>query len=219
VKRSIALLVAMTLVLAACGDDDVLQTAAPTTATTAAPTTVATTVAPSTTATTVTPTTTATTVAAAPLFPILFDGPNNPAFPPVLGIAGDPNGSGCVPGADVLPDGVWFGYAEAVSGGVITFDLACYFTGAAATAVSGTDCDTEFGEYCVRNVNPRTFAVAIAGTADAFYIEAGTWNIVPVAASAWPVSGSYVTCPGTSCGVWLYINGGVATDVVEMFEE
>jgi hypothetical protein len=136
----------------------------------------------------------------------------------VFGTSGDPHGSGCAPPGDVLPDGVWFGYAEAVSGAVITFDLACYFTGQAALAVSGPDCDTEFGEYCVRNVNPKTFTITIDPNADVYYIEP-SWNIAQVAASAWPVSGSYLTCPGTRCGVWVYINGGVATGVVEMFEE
>jgi hypothetical protein len=236
VIRRIALLGVMVLLVASCGDDDVLESSTPTTATTAAPTTVAettvattaapttvapTTVAPTTVApTTVAPMTVATTVVAAPQFPIIFESPGSPAFPAVFGNAGDPNGSGCAPGGDVLPDGVWFGYAEGVAQGVITFDLACYFTDAAAdTASLAGDCDTEFGQYCVRNNNPKTFAVPISGTADVFYIEAGTWKMNPVAPSAWPVSGSYLTCPGQQCGAWLYINGGDATGIVEMFEE
>jgi len=189
-------------------------TAAPTTAapTTAAPTTAAPTTAVATTAV-------ATTVPAAPLYPISYDGLGLPTFPVVLGSPGDPNGSGCSPPGYVLPDGIWFGYAEAVAAGVITFDLACYFTGTAAeTGSAAGNCDNEFG-YCIRNQNPKVFSVLIGPTADVFYIDDVTWDLAPVAPTAWPVTPSYLTCPGERCGVWLYVNGGVATGVVEMFEE
>ena len=229
-NRRTVLVGVVLLILASCGDSDTagnnpfgaMTTAADAgaTSTTAAPTTsaaTATTVAASTTvATTAVPTTVAPTLP----YPIAYDGMGLPMFPPVLGSPGDPNGSGCAPPGDVLPDGIWFGYAEAVSGGVITFDLACYFTGDAAwTASLAGDCDTEFGDYCVRNNNPKVFSVPIAATAEVFYIEAGTWDLAPVPASSWPVSPSYLTCPGEKCGVWLYVNGGSATGIVEMFEE
>ena len=45
-------------------------------------------------------------------------------------------GSGCSPPGDVLPDGIWFGFAEAVEGGVITFDLGCYFSEPAASVAA-----------------------------------------------------------------------------------
>lgn len=236
-NRRIALLGALLLTVAACGSSpDSVPLAATTTAadsgstsTTVVPTTsvpvattavattaVATTAAPTTVATTAAPTT----VAPAPLYPIIYDGMGRPTFPTVLGNPGDPNGSGCSPPGDTLPDGIWFGYAEGVAGGIITFDLACYFTGAAAIAASAAgDCDTEFGAYCVRNNNPKVFSVPIAATAEVFYLEAGTWDLAPVLPSAWPVSPSYLTCPGERCGVWLYVNGGAATGIVEMFEE
>jgi hypothetical protein len=217
-RTLIALVLAFSLLAAACGDDSAetttttlaatTTTAAPTT-TTGAPTT--TTVAPTT--TTAAPTTTTTT---APLFVITFDSLGRPEFPPVLGGSSDPHGSGCSPPGDVLPDGIWFGYAEALSAGVISFDLACYFTGAAAeTASMAGDCDTEFGQYCVRNNNPKLFPVALAADVDQYYIVDG----FPEPTSSWPVPGSYLTCPGERCGVWLYVNGGVITEMWEMFEE
>jgi len=225
----------LVLMVASCGSSPVSDTAAvtqttltteastaPTTAAPAAPTTeVATTAAPTTGApTTVAPTTAApTTVPAAPLYLISYDGLGLPTFPVVLGNPGDPNGSGCSPPGDVLPDGIWFGYAEEVVDGVITFDLACYFTGAAAeTAAAAGNCDNEYG-YCIRNQNPRVFSVPIGPNADVFYIDDVTWGFAPVAPTAWPVTPSYLTCPGEKCGVWLYVNGGVATGAVEMFEE
>ena len=225
--RRAALIGALLLVVSSCGDSNAEPVFTPTSA--AAGTAASSTTAPSSTTTTMaattTPpttaavaTTTATTVPAAPLFTIAFDG-SSWAFPAVLGNSGDSNGSGCSPPGDALPDGIWFGYAEGVAGGVLTFDLACYFTGAAAIAVSGPDCDTEFGDYCVRNNNPKVFSVPISGAADVFYIDGVTLNLSPVAASAWPVSLSYLPCPGESCGVWLYVNGGSATGIVEMYEE
>ena len=143
----LALMVLVLAVLAAgCGDDNVFgtTTAPSTTGTTdstlptTAPTSSSTTEPPSTTSTTSTTststtstTTTSTTTTTAPETVYLVD----PAhfFPPPFPGSGDAHGSGCVtPGFDALPNGVWFGFAEGVGGGHLTFDLACFFTGTLA---------------------------------------------------------------------------------------
>jgi hypothetical protein len=206
------------LLAAACGDDDAATTVtASTTAvttTTLAPTTTATPT--STVASTTTPATTttmATTTTAATLYQI------DPTdfFPDVFGVDGDPHGSGCVVGADVLPAGVWFGFAKAVGGGTITFDLACFFTGDAAIAAATADGEEAFDFY-VRNQNPKVYIVPISPSAQVYYVDMISGpEPTAIALSSWPTADSFTTCPGDYCPVWLYVNGGVATGIVEQY--
>jgi hypothetical protein len=145
----------------------------------------------------------------------------HPELPRVLGDPGDPNGSGCSPPGDVLPDGIWFGFAEVVTGGEITFDLGCYFSEPAASAAAAEDGygDVEEGFY-VRNQNPKVFAVPIAPTAQAWWIDGApgaTKFPQAISLESWPSPDSYLPCPGDSCAVWLYVNGGSATGIVEQF--
>ncbi|MEX2323162.1 MAG: hypothetical protein WEA29_05260 [Acidimicrobiia bacterium] len=206
----------LSLVLAACGGTGTTGTST----TVASTTSEATTTVPEDTTTTAAEATTTTagvTTTTAPLYvvPIPWE------FPAVFGASGDPHGSGCVVEGGLLPDGLWFGYAEAVGGGVITFDLACYFTGAAAEAEATADGTEVFDNY-IRNQNPMTFPVPISPLAQVFYIDATLSDAgffpQPIAVSSWPTAASYLPCPGEFCGVWLYVNGGQATGVVEMFQ-
>jgi hypothetical protein len=224
-KEGATLLLALALLAASCGDDSAattttaVSTTSPVTTTAPAITTTVVTTTTTTEAATTTITVAATTTTAPWLHVIEFEGTGFWVFPPVLGSPGDSNGSGCSPPGDDLPDGVWFGYAEAVSGGVISFDLACYFTGDAAAAVAAAgECDDELGP-CIRNQNPKLFAVPIVSDAEVYYIEPTTQDSVLVSPGSWPVAGSYLPCPGDRCGVWLYVNGGVATGIWEMFAE
>jgi hypothetical protein len=218
------------LLLAACGDDSgtgwtsTTPVTAPSTSTTAGPDTTGTT------GTTIVTTTSETTTTAAPTTTVA---PTTTAatqytidtatfLPPVFGAAGDPNGSGCILYGDVLLDGVWFGFAKAVSNGVITFDLGCFFTGAAADAAANADYGGTDGAeegFHIRNQNPKTFPVTIAPTAQVYYVDqAGpTWfpELIPLA--SWPSTTSWLPCPGDSCAVWLYVNGGQATGIVEQY--
>ncbi len=62
-------------------------------------------------------------------------------------------GSGCVPGATQLPDGIWFGYLAEVSETMIEFDLACWFSGAPAAEAAAQDGEESPppNDYYVRN--------------------------------------------------------------------
>lgn len=222
----------MALLAASCGDDDAASTT--TGGSTAATTTtvVTTTAAPATTAATTT-TTAATTTTTAPTTATTFAGPyylvqfsgGHPTLPDALGGDNsiDPRGSGCSPPGDVLPDGIWLGFAEEVVDGVITFDLACYFGGDAAVAAAAADGlgDPEEGYY-VRNMNPKVFAVPISPLATAYTIYAPELPYPdlfarPIDLADWPHPDSLSTCPGDRCAVWLYVNGGVATAIVEAY--
>jgi len=229
----LALLILVLAVLAgACGDDEGTTTAdssttqaGESTTTTAAPTTTAdttTTTAPpppdSTTSTTAAPTTTT-----APEIYYLVD--TSDFFPDVFPGSNGGHGSGCVtPGFDALPNGVWFGFAEGVGGGEITFDLACFWTGIPA-------CDAQIADglaanpgecldFYVQNNVATTFSVPVAADARVWYVNMLSGDVsspteIPLA--AWPSPDSFQVCPSDWCGVWLYVNGGQATGIVEQY--
>lgn len=143
-------------------------------------------------------------------------------FPPVLGGAGDPHGSGCnTPDLVTLPNGIWFGFVEAYSGGSLTFDLACFFTGAAACDAQIEDGEASTPADCldfhIRNMNPATFVVPIAPGWRVWYVDMLITEPTEIPASSWPSADSFQDCPSNWCGVWLYVNGGRVTALVEQY--
>jgi hypothetical protein len=212
----------MLLLAAACGDDDSITTLTFPTSTTGASTTSTT---GGTTTTGGTPTTSGTTTATTvpettipvTTVPLYLIDPTD-FFPDVFGSSGDPHGSGCVVGGgDALPGGVWFGFAEGVAGGTISFDLACFFTGDAAAAAATADGEEVFDFY-IRNQNPKVYSVPISSSAQVYYVDMITGpDPTPIALSSWPTSASFQSCPSDHCAVWLYVNGGVATGIVEQY--
>lgn len=207
-RRHATLLLTLALLVAACGDDDTATTTSTTVTTT---TTNATTTAPtSTVATTTTaPTTTTAAALAFVVDPVDF-------FPDPLPGSADANGSGCVSDT-TLGDGIWFGFAHAVAAGVITFDLACFFTGAAAVAAATAD-GAEAFDFYIRNDNPTTRSVPVAADPEVFGVSNGSGGIEMIPVVGWPPTpGAFLECPGEFCAVWLYVNGGVATEIVEQY--
>lgn len=212
-KRTVTICILLAVLAAACGDDTAATTSSAV-ATTVAETT--TTTAP---ATTTTPAETTTTAAAATTTqaPVVFAFDATSPLPEVFGAEGDPHGSGCVVDGAELPDGVWFGIANSVSAATITFDLACFFTGPAAIAASTAD-GAEAADFHVRNQNPKLYSVPISPTAQVYYVDMITGpGPTPIAVTSWPTADSFATCPGEYCPVWLYVNGGVATGIVEQY--
>ena len=141
-------------------------------------------------------------------------------FPdPFPGSSGGAHGSGCVVADYVtLPNGVWFGFAEAVGGGAIDFDLACFFTGEAAVTAAGEDGEEAFDFY-IRNKVTVTYEVPIAAGARAWYIDmtSSDGNPVEIPLATWPTPDSFQDCPSDHCAVWLYVNGLQATGIVEQY--
>lgn len=149
-----------------------------------------------------------------------------------------PRGSGCVVYGTILPDGVWFGFIREFTPAELAFDLGCFFTEEAALAAAAADGGSTaripvlFGDLSsdqhavtrptvyVRNRNPLIFTVPV----DA---EARVWHLATVSGTAvdhidnsiatWPAETSPLTCPGPSCGVWLYVNDGQVTAIVEQY--
>lgn len=214
-KRS-ALILVLGLVAASCGGASTATTSTTTAVTTTTSATTTSSVVETTTTTAPTTTTTAPTTTTTTSGQFFAVDPGS-LFPDVFGASGDPNGSGCVTDGS-LGSGVWFGFATAVSGGVITFDLACFFTGDAATTAAQQD-GAEAYDFYIRNQNPATYDVAIAANADVFIVQDTMDGIqsMQIATANWPSPESYIPCPGQYCAVWLYVNGGEATGIVEQY--
>ncbi|MEA3511548.1 MAG: hypothetical protein U9R51_08950 [Actinomycetota bacterium] len=130
--------------------------------------------------------------------------------------SGGAGGSGCSPGAGPLPDGVWFGFVDAIGATTIDFDLACLYTGDSAIAKGAEDGVEVDIDYYIRNNNPALRTVPVATTGAVYEIEATTIDFLTVAFADWPVdpAGS-IACPSNWCGVWLFVNGGEATEILE----
>ncbi len=118
-------------------------------------------------------------------------------------------GSGCAPGAEVLPDGFWFGVAVEHRSDEIVFDLACWFD----------DPDADNG-YRIGNENPNLRTIQLAEDAVVWRVDLDVEGGLapPVSYPEWV--GNYsviVSCPGDFCLVWLHTVGGVVQEMVEQY--
>jgi hypothetical protein len=183
----------------------VVTTTTTTTTTTTVPTT------PTTTTPTATTTTAATTTT-------VYAAGTPTLFPPPAGGDGAA-GSGCSPGGDTLPDGVWFGYIVARDGATIEFDLACFFFGDIAYEKGAEAGEEVANDYFVSNVNPTLRSIGIEGGVPVYEIDATQPDqFLTVSFADWPLDPSgYIACPDPFCGVWLYVNGGAVTEIVEQY--
>lgn len=137
--------------------------------------------------------------------------------------SGGAGGSGCAPASTSLPDGIWFGFITARSDTSITFDLACFFFGPIAVEESVNDGVVDGGEIYIRNANPTLRTITVDSSVLVYeYFEDLTDTIEvpfdPVLFSHWPEDPSFPNlCPGESCGVWLFVNNGAVTEMLEQF--
>ena len=136
---------------------------------------------------------------------------------PLPGSAGA-GGSGCAPGSGQLPDGVWFGYVHATGATSIDFDLACLYVGDIAYVKGAEDGVEVDNDYYIRNVNPTLRTVPMAVSATVYEIDGSSIGFLTGPFAGWPVDpAAYIACPSNWCGVWLFINGGEATEILEQY--
>lgn len=181
--------------------------------TTTATTTVATTAAPP------PPPTTTTTAPPPPPPEPTYSVDTGDFFPDPFPGSGGAHGSGCVADPGTLPNGVWFGFAEGFAGGTVTFDLACFFTGAQAEAEAAAD-GTEAFDFYIRNQNPATYGESLAADVRVWFVDGTSTDVMfptEIPPGSWPHPDSYLSCPGDYCSVWLYVNGGRVTALVEQY--
>lgn len=184
-----AFFISLFLLLAACGtgpDSGTTQLEPPSsvvTTTTTQPTTTTST-APSTTSSTTTPPD-VWSVAAVGMNPVEPFTTSNAA------------GSGCSPGSDDLPDGVWFGWVTEWSRQSVSFDLACLWPGRLDPAVS--------------NESARIRTVPLAAGVKVWTATGAT------SYTEFEPDGTTSNAPGLPDGAasWLYVNGGRVTEIAE----
>lgn len=122
-------------------------------------------------------------------------------------------GSGCTPGDGPLSDGVWFGYANALSAGSLDFDLACAWSGQAAVDQAAITGDS-LGAAAFFVTNENAAGRTITPSADAV-----GWPLVAGNNPSRLNYSNFATTP-TDTGaplplpVWVYINSGQATEVI-----
>ena len=64
----------------------------------------------------------------------------------------------------------------------------------------------------------RTYPVPLAGDARIWYLDTTIdIEMVEITPAQWPHPGSFLNCPGDWCSVWLYVNQGLVTAVVEQY--
>ena len=113
---------------------------------------------------------------------------------------------GCSPGTSDLPDGIWFGRIERASDTSIEFDLMCFGPGPE-------------GPGTISSTNPKLRTVPVESDTVVYaivqdgYWQAMTWDEwypSPPPANAF--------CPPEGCwDVWLYVNDGAVTEVVQLW--
>jgi hypothetical protein len=193
------LLIIGLVLLAACGNGESTDTTATTSttpATTTSTTTEPTTTAPSTTVTTIATSTTETSAADSDDLA---------------------EGSGCTPGDGPLPDGEWFGFVTSRSENALDFDLACWFTGDAATQAAAEDGEESPppNDYYVRNINPVTREVPVGELVEVtFYPDGDPNNVLEIDYDDW---GGMVATRGFELGVWLEIEDGAIAEIHEQW--
>lgn len=207
---ALALTLVAALLLAGCGGGG--QSASSTTSPTTAVTTTA---APS---TTTVPSTTAPPTTAGPAFVV---GTPTLVPPDPLPGSGGANGSGCAPETGALPDGVWFGKLLEVTPDLAGFDPLCFYFGDAAVAAAAEDGITELpSPHYLRNPLPDLIDVETTPGAPVYSIDnsTDTLGFITLSLDEWPAqNGGYTICPGEGCSVWLYVNGGRVTEIMEQY--
>ncbi len=138
-------------------------------------------------------------------------------FPPDPLVGSDgARGSGCSPGPGALPDGVWFGFVDG-GAAVMDFDLACFYFGDIAWEKAAEQGDEAPNDFYISNQSTARRTVALDAATPVHWITAdvefalspyGDWVADPA---------GYSNCPGEFCLVWLYVNGGAVTEILEQY--
>jgi hypothetical protein len=110
-------------------------------------------------------------------------------------------GSGCAPGTDLLPDGVWFGWVTDAASDQLGFDLACLWPGRREPAAS--------------NDATRIRQVPVSQSAQVFRGEGEGVTYSDWAGS--PIETPADNAPGLSPALpyWLFVNDGAVTEIAQ----
>jgi hypothetical protein len=150
-----------------------------------------------------------------------FTAGDPPATPEPFEGSGGALGSGCAPGAGALPDGAWFGHAVHWDLSGIDFDLACFYVGDAAAAQAAARHEEEPppNDFFIVNDSKAVRRVAVAPNAIGYRLvdRGGIVLERTTYASLLEDSGRYEPCPAAWCPVWVFINAGEASEVMQQY--
>jgi hypothetical protein len=127
------------------------------------------------------------------------------------------SGSGCTPSGDTLGNGKWYGFVSAATSTAIDFDLACWYTGAAANAAAAADGEESPppNDYYVRNESTRTRSVKVAPTATVAWLpQPGNPAAEDVSYADWLADRE---ARDFQPSAWLTIEGGQITHIEEQY--
>lgn len=128
-----------------------------------------------------------------------------------------PEGSGCAPGPGDLPDGEWYGGVRRFDDQGISFDLACFFVGDAATSAAAEDGEESPppNDYYVRNQNAEARDLTIdADTPVTWYPSGDPSDVVNGTFVEWV---DYLATRESYLAIWVTIDDGVVTMVEEQW--
>jgi hypothetical protein len=158
-----------------------------------------------------TTTTAATTTTTTTTLDVFYSSAVHGLYPAPFPDSGGLLGSGCSPGSDTLPDGIWAGWIAARLADRVDFDLACLLPTPEEPRIS--------------NQSTRLRTIPIAENAVVYAIKNDghrgtavpyqTWQTVPV--NRWCEGVMIAPFFPAGCPVWVYVNGGGATEIVEFW--
>lgn len=127
-----------------------------------------------------------------------------------------PQGSGCTPGSDRLPDGLWYGRVADFDDEGIAFDLACWFTGDAATTAAAEDGEeSPPNGYYVRNQNEQLRNLDVeAVTPVLWYLSGDPSDSRQGTFAEWV---DFLATQGFRLDIWLTIDEGGVTQIEEQW--
>ncbi len=129
------------------------------------------------------------------------------------------DGSGCLADAGTLPDGAWFGFVRGWDQTGIDLDPACFYTGAEAAkaATAHNDESPPPNDFFIANDTKVVRRIPAGASAAAYRVthdkDGGVTTQKITFGELVTNSGTYQKCPDELCGVWVYVNGGTATEV------
>jgi len=135
------------------------------------------------------------------------------------------DGSGCLSDSGTLADGAWFGYVTAWNAAGLTLDPACFFTGeeAANAATARNDESPPPNDFYIANDTKVVRQIPVAAGAKGVRVthtsDGGVTNEDTTYADLIVKPGTYQSCPSQDqgCPVWVFVNGGAATEVAVQY--
>ncbi len=117
---------------------------------------------------------------------------------------------------------MWFGNVVDRSAGSVEFDLACFYFLDAAIAACSEDGEPVENDWCATNENPTLRTVTIDPNVPVHTVVPGAsgLELTPLPFAEWlpeEREDTFQVCHPESCLVWLYVNGGEVTEMVEQY--